>query len=274
MKTIIIPTDFSPVATNALHYGMNMALAVNADLLLFNAFQIPVALTDVPLAFVSVDDLKASVDENLLMLKREVEHISSGKLNVSMISQLGEVSESLEELCTTIDPFAIVMGTKGHTGLEKVLFGSTSLTVIHHITWPVICVPPGKQFGTGIKKIGMVSDFKDTMPTIPTKFIRQFIDEFHSELHVLNTDQPAQVKSGDSEPSLLLETVLGEFSPVYHFIDRKDVEAAINEFSEKNNLDLVITIPKKQGLLEGVFKSDSTKKLMREAHVPVMCMHQ
>ena len=208
-------------------------------------------------------------------LKKEVEHISSGKLKIYTESQLGEVSETLEQLCTKVDPFAIVMGTKGHTGLEKVIFGSTSLAVIHHLRWPVICVPPGKQFGTGIKKIGLVSDFKDVIHTIPTKFIRQFIDEFHPELHVLNANhhQPSQTPS-IPEQSALLDTLLQDFHPYYHFIDRKDAEAAINEFSEKNNLDLVITIPKKQNLLDGVFKSDTTKKLMREAHVPVMCVHE
>ena len=34
MKTIIIPTDFSPAATNAVNYGADMALAVNASVLL------------------------------------------------------------------------------------------------------------------------------------------------------------------------------------------------------------------------------------------------
>jgi hypothetical protein len=121
----------------------------------------------------------------------------------------------------------------------------------------------------------LVSDFKDVIHTIPTKFIKQFIDEFHPELHVINADHKNQEQStGIPEQSVLLDTLLQDFHPVYHFIDRKDAEAAINEFSEKNNLDLVITIPKKQNLLDGVFKSDMTKKLMREAHVPVMCVHE
>jgi len=34
MKTIIIPTDFSPVATNAMNYGIDMAKAIHASVLL------------------------------------------------------------------------------------------------------------------------------------------------------------------------------------------------------------------------------------------------
>ena len=41
-----------------------------------------------------------------------------------------------------------------------------------------------------------------------------------------------------------------------------------------NNLDLVITIPKKHKLLEGLFKKSSTKQLVFDSHVPVMCVHE
>ncbi len=45
------------------------------------------------------------------------------------------------------------MGSNGHSGIEQVLFGSTTLKAIRNIEWPVIAVPPGKKY-TGIKKIG------------------------------------------------------------------------------------------------------------------------
>ena len=83
MKTIIIPTDFSPVATNAMHYGLEMARSVNASLLLFHAYQVPVSYSDVPIILVSVDELKKSAEERLETLKKEVEHISSCLLYTS-----------------------------------------------------------------------------------------------------------------------------------------------------------------------------------------------
>ena len=40
-----------------------------------------------------------------------------------------------------------------------------------------------------------------------------------------------------------------------------------------NNLDMVIAIPKKHKLMDGLFRKSSTKQLVFESHVPVMCVH-
>lgn len=275
MKTIIVSTDFSPAATNALHYGIDMAKAVNASLLLFHAYQVPVSYSDTPIILVSVEELKKSAEDRLDKLKAEVEHITSGTLKVYTEAKMGNTVDELESLCEKISPFAIVLGTHGSTGLEKVLFGSTTLTAIRHLHWPVICVPPGKQFGNGVKKVGFACDFKEVVKTTPAEAIRNFVTAFGAELHVLNVDhRDKHFKPDTPEQSALLHTLLEEAKPVYHFIDHADIEDGINEFAEKNNLDLIITIPKKHKLLEGLFKPSSTKQLVFQSHVPVMCIHE
>ncbi|MEQ1678309.1 MAG: universal stress protein [Chitinophagaceae bacterium] len=275
MKTIIIATDFSPVATNALHYGIDMAKAVNANLLLFNAYQIPVSYSDTPIVLISVEELKKGAEERLEKLKKEVEHITSGSLMVYTEAVMGNTSDELETLCEKIHPFAVVMGAKGTSGLEKVLFGSNTLTAIRHLKWPVISVPPGKQFGAGIKKIGFACDFREVVSTTPSHIIKNFVAAFKAELHVLNVDyHDKHFKPETPEQSALLHTLLEECKPVYHFIDNKDVEDGIRDFAEKNNIDLVIAIPKKHKLLEGLFKPSSTKQLIFQSHVPVLCVHE
>ena len=275
MKTIIIPTDFSPVATNALHYGIEMAKKINASLLLFHVYQVPVSFTDVPVVLVSVDELQKIAEEQIATLKKEVEHITSGVIKIYTETRLGNVVDEIENLCSKIKPFAVVMGSKGSTGLEKAIFGSNTLTAIKHLTWPIICVPPGKTFGDGIKKIGFACDFKDVVQTTPTNFIKDFQKEFNAELHVLNVDYHNRHFSADTpEESALLHTMLEDSRPEYHFIEHIDIEDGINEFAEKNNLDMIITIPKKHKLLEGIFKPSSTKQLVYQSHVPVMCVHE
>ncbi|MBK8953866.1 MAG: universal stress protein [Chitinophagaceae bacterium] len=58
MKTIIISTDFSAAATNAMNYAIDMAKAINASVLLFHVYQVPVSISDTPVLLLSVDDLK------------------------------------------------------------------------------------------------------------------------------------------------------------------------------------------------------------------------
>ena len=49
MKTIIIPTDFSPAATNALHYGIEMAKSCRCQHITSLILQVPVSYSDVPM---------------------------------------------------------------------------------------------------------------------------------------------------------------------------------------------------------------------------------
>lgn len=275
MKTIIVPTDFSPAATNAANYALDMALQISASVTLLNVYQVPISATDTPIIFVSVDELRDASEKRLDTLKTELDHISSGKLKIYTEARLGLVADELEDICTKLQPFAIVMGTTGHSAVERALFGSNTLTVIRHLTWPVICVPKGKEYGTGIKKIGLACDFREVVETTPFSSIREFVKEFEGELHVLNIDHgSSQVNKELPQQSVLLQTALEDLSPQYHFIRDKNIEDGINDFAEINNLDLIIAIPKKHKLLEGLFKKNSTRQLVFESHVPVMCIHE
>ena len=275
MKTIIIPTDFSPTATNAMNYGVDMAKSINAAVLLLHVYQIPVTVSDIPVVMVSAEELKKDAEEKLASIKEGIEHMTSEKLKIYTEARLGDVVDELEDLCNRVKPFAVVMGTKGSTAVERIMFGSNTLTAIRHLTWPVICVPPGKEYGPGIKKIGFACDFKKVVETTPVHFVKDIVTEFNAELFVLNVDYENRHFNPDiPEQSLLLHTMLEDVNPKYHFIQHKDIEEGINEFAEKNNLDLIISIPKKHKLLQGIFKPSSTKQLVFQSHIPVMCVHE
>lgn len=275
MKTIIVPTDFSPVSLNAVHFATEMAQSIQASLLLFNVYNIPVSYSDVPVVLVSVEEMKKASEAQLEQLKEQLQHLTSGKLKIYTESRMGNTVDELEELCKSIQPFAVVMGAKGKTGVEKLVFGSTTLTAIRHLTWPVICVPPGKEYGNGIKKVGFACDFKQVVETTPVQFIKKIVQEFNAELHVLNVDyKEKHFRPETPEQSFLLHNLLEEVKPQYHFINHEDIEDGINDFAENNNLDLVIAIPKKHKLLDGIFHSSSTKQLVFQSHIPVMCVHE
>lgn len=275
MKTIIVPTDFSPVAVNAVNFAADMAVNINASLMLLHIYQVPVSMTDVPVVMVSADELRKDSEIKLNELKESLLHITSDKIKIYTEARMGDVVDELEEVSNNIQPFAVIMGTKGTSGVERILFGSTTLTTIRHLKWPVIVVPPGKEYGTGIKKIGFACDFARVVESTPVHFIKNMVNEFHAELHVLNVDyEQKHFKPETPEESLMLHTMLEDLDPKYHFINHKDIEDGINEFAETNNIDLLITIPKKHKLLDGLFKPSSTKQLVTQSHVPVMCVHE
>ncbi|MEO5562530.1 MAG: universal stress protein [Chitinophagaceae bacterium] len=273
MKTIIVPTDYSPSAMNAVNYAADMALEIGAELLLLHVYQLPVAVAEVPLALVSVEDMQEGEERKMSDLKTDLEHITSGNVKINTEVRLGNVIDELGEICKKTDPFAIIMGTTGHSAIERTLFGSITLSAIKHLTWPVICVPKGKEYGGGIKKIGLACDLQNVEETIPFASITNFVKELKAEFHILNVEQQ-EPKPDLSEQTAILGTAVMDMNPQFHFIDHNDIEDGINEFAEKNNLDLVIAIPKKHKLLQGLFKPSSTKQLVFESHIPVMCIHE
>ncbi len=275
MKTIIVPTDFSPVALNATNYAVDMAIAVNAEILLVNIYTIPVSYTEVPVAMISTEEMKKASEQELKDLKASLEHITSGKVKIRFESRIGNTVDELENICNTTKPFVVVMGAKGKSGIENLLFGSTTLTAIRHLSWPIICVPPGKEYGTGIKKIGFACDFKEVKETTPVSLIKEMVNEFGAGLHILNVDyNNKEFRPETPEQTFKLHDLLKEITPTYQFINHPDVEDGINEFAEKNNMDLIIAIPKKHKLLDGIFKPSSTKQLIFQSHIPVMCLHE
>jgi nucleotide-binding universal stress UspA family protein len=272
MKTILVPTDFSPSSVNALHYAAEMAVSIDASLLLVHVFQVPVTFSEVPVVTVSVDELKKASEETLDELKNAVNRITGSKVKIYKEALLGETVDELYTLCEKINPFAVVMGTHGSTGLERAVMGSTTLSTIRHLKSPVIAVPPGTTF-KGIRKIGLACDFKNVTASMPIEFIKAVINEFDPTLdvlHVASTEDDANMPLESAH----LDTLLEGIKPSYHFLHGQEFMEGIRAFAEKNNLDLLIVIPKKHKLLEGIFHKSSSAALIRNTHIPVMAIHE
>ena len=101
------------------------------------------------------------------------------------------------------------------------------------------------------------------------------VNNFNAELHVLHiSPHSGSFSKVTNEESKWLQEILGELHPKYHFIIDTDIEKGIAEFAEKNNLDLLITIPKKHNLISKFFQHSHSKQLVLHSHVPVMAIHE
>lgn len=272
MKLIVVPTDFSPLADNALKYGMDLATAMGSSLMIVHVYQIPISYSEVPLITMSMEEIKKASEERLAELKHNIETITAGKLVVYTESRLGDVGDEINKLTKTLQPFAVVMGSRGVTGAGKFFLGSNSLSVINRTNTPVIVVPPGGRFSP-YKKIGLTTDFKEVVDKTPVAPIRAIVSFFNAELHVLHVDYKQRNFNPDfPEQTLNLDMLLTGMNPTYNFIENKNVNEGINDFAEKNNIDLIVTLPQKHSFLESIFEKSLTRELLHHTHIPVMCM--
>lgn len=272
MKTILVPTDFSATALNAAHYAAEMAVSIHADLLLLHVYSIPTVVSEVPLQ-INVDDMMTDAENELAKLKDELLLKTGDKINIRYKVQMGTFFTELEIACELEEPYAVIMGSQGKTAAERILFGGHTVYAMKHLMWPLITVPPGARFSS-LKKIGLACDFEHVVDTTPVDEIKKLIDDFHGELHILNTGKKAEFSPEVIFESALLQEMIGKLKPKYDFITHDDTDEGIMDFAEKNQIDLLIILPRRHGLMDRMIHRSHTKQFVLHCHVPVMALHQ
>jgi nucleotide-binding universal stress UspA family protein len=275
MKYVIIPTDFSAAATNAMEYGVKLAKEVDAAIILYHVYQVPLTATEASVMITesSIERLKKDAEENLKKMRQQI-GLDAGNCDVYIELSAGNTVTELEAFCRKVKPFAVVMGSKGHTAFERALFGSTTLAAIRQLNYPVIAVPPGTAYKT-IRKIGLACDLKHVTESMPVAFIREITNTLHAELHILHVDhQNPRYIPEKNEQVIRMQDLLKDLAPVYHFVNHFEIETGINQFASDNDLDLVITIPKKHKLLDSILHKSGSKQILFNSRIPVLSIHE
>jgi hypothetical protein len=135
-------------------------------------------------------------------------------------------------------------------------------------------VPPEAKFTT-IKKIGLACDLKNVDETVPFSQIKSLVNQFNAELYILhiNAEGDKGFTTEKTIESRSLQDMLDYLHPVYRFLDYDDIENGLEEFAETNQLDLLITIPKRHNIIDKIFHKSHSKKLVMHTHVPVIAIH-
>jgi nucleotide-binding universal stress UspA family protein len=271
MKTIILATDFSSAALNAANYAADMAVAINADLRLLTIPNFPIYYNDVP-PITTPEEVVINAEETLNELKKQLERKTGNKIKIIAEVRMGTFFNELKTFCDSIHPFAVVMGSQGLTNAERLFFGSHTVFAMKHLMWPILAIPRGAKFSS-IKKIGLACDFEKVVDKTPVDEIEKLVKNFNARLYVINTGTTKAHEPEMIFQSGLLEVMLEGLQPEYYFTNSHDIDEGIMDFCEKNNIDLLIVMPKRHTLLDKLIHSSHTKQLILHSHVPVMALH-
>lgn len=259
MKSILVATDFSPSADNALNYAASLAQNLGASLILLHVYQIPISMSDVPVLMVSGEELRNNADMGLRKSQEVLEQNFQG-IAIQTESRLGDVVSEIQELCEKHNPFAIVVGKHGASGVERFLFGSTALSVIRASKTPVITVPDStKDFR--LSRVALASDGEQLGEH--DEVIRNFIRETKSQLHIVHVKESGGDHAG-------ITSLLQDLFPVYQTITGEDFSEGIASYLENNQIDMLIVIPHKHNLIERLLFKTHTAELIKKIPFPVL----
>ena len=266
MNTIVVATDFSASANNAMLYAAGIANKLQARLLLVNVFQIPVTMSDVPVMVMPLDELRQQVDANLERSK-ELVSASFASLQVDTESRMGDVNDELRDVCKDRDAMLVVVGKHGMTGIEKVFLGNTALSVINHSDVPVLSVPDTVQ-PTGIAKAVIATDLTKHSAEVIEK-TKRVIGLLACRLHVVHIKNHNEDVSTDD-----LRNILPYENASYHILKADDFSAGISQYVSENGIDLVISFPHHHNLMEKLFFKTHTAELVDEINIAMLSIRE
>lgn len=270
MKNIIVATDFSTVALNAVHYANKLAKDIKADLILLNAYQIPISYTEVPLVSISLDEIRKISEDGLDELKKNLLKQNDVKINIHCFSFLGDVVDGIKEISKEFDAGLIITGSKGVTGFERFMIGSNSMRIIEKNNIPLMTIPPGVLYRK-INNIGLATDFDDVTNTIDTKIIKSFVEMFDAKLFVANIDYKKKHFTNETPNEIRkLSEFIKPIQPTFLFIENQRIDDGINSFVEKQNIDLLIMMPRIHTLIEKMLEKSHTREMIKQTHIPIL----
>lgn len=274
MKTILLPTDFSENAWNAMQYAARLFENETCKYILLNTYHVvlgAVDMVDVP----HVEFLMEVSEDGLASTLKKFEELSHHSNTwFETMSGQGEVSIEVERIAKENDVDIVVMGTKGASNTIDILMGSVTYAVVKRVSIPVLCIPEKSTFTTP-QKIVFATDNQHIEDIDVLQPLKEIAKQNKSSLAILNIqDQaPALVPVEEAEESFALHEYFTKVSHDFYFRNSKNIENAIQDFAHDKEADMIVMLKRKRTIWEELFSSRNTKKMAFHTDIPLLILH-
>lgn len=267
MKTLIIATDFSKEAENALEYAGALAQQLHVKLVLVNAFNIPVHAANSLLSASAFQDL---IDHNKGVLRNRASKLSSDyAIDVDYESGLLDLTNELDQLMLKHNAQLVIMGMAARS-VEQDLFGNTTTAAIMKLKYPVLAIPMNSKF-EGIKRILFASDAKqDETVLIKIRKLAILLNAEVEVFYVAKTIRDLKAKEAELSGAPLITEVLADVPHYYKSVEPGPVIKEIEKEVINFKADLLIMVPHKYGFLESIVHRSKTRIMASNNSVPLL----
>jgi nucleotide-binding universal stress UspA family protein len=144
-KNILVPTDFSDGAEEALDYACELARKLDATVHLVNVIGIPaVGVPELGVAFTATV-IDSMVVDNQKALDELAAHRAGETRMGQVLLKTGDARDLINQTANELGADLIVMGTHGRRGITRALLGSVAETVVRSAPCPVLTVRTHKH---------------------------------------------------------------------------------------------------------------------------------
>jgi nucleotide-binding universal stress UspA family protein len=266
---IVVPTDFSDCSKIAVQFAVGFALQLQAKLILLHVL---------PHLGTTIGRYPSDLFQQQLLEWTEkqfsalVAEIPAQGLPLSHQVAYGSGIEIVVE--TYIQTHAIdlvIMGSKGASGLKKVLLGSNTVGVINHCSVPVVVVPEHAIF-TPITHLAYASDLKhlgrEVKALLPyAQLLQATIKIIHippeEYLEHLNTEKLLQTqRQKTGYQAIDLELLQGE-----------DLATTLEQYAAASHGEILVMFTHHTSFLEQLFRPSLTREIAWQNKVPLVVVN-
>jgi nucleotide-binding universal stress UspA family protein len=277
MKNILYPTDFSENSTHALDYAVELARLFDAELMLFNSYELPYSRSNVLVSM--TERMQKDSEESLKeMQSRVLKNKKYAHLKVSIESQSGGFVSLIPKVAKRFKSDLIVMGTKGASGIKEVFIGSNTLEVIQVAHCPVLAIPEKAAIAQERKfdNIAMATDLRPLVKDSILNPLFSIAKQCKSSLefvHIIRNEEENELDS-NTKRAIELEGLAGSIPNSIHFATNEDIIDGLSDYINDKEPDLFAMISRKHSLFERIFTKSITNKLSFRTEVPLLVLSE
>ena len=266
---VLIPTDFSDEANNAVHYAIDFLSKRKADLYFLNTFISPHGGSGM---LISIDQILAKdSSKELNKLKRRLEHKNAFEgLTYNVISESGYLESAIDKFNQIHRFDLIIMGTKVESGFSGALFGSTASKVIAQSKIPVLTIPEPVKF-EGINTVLLTTDGKPFNNSMVVTLIKKMVESYPDSLQVIHVETPLSKTKLES-----IKTNIASLGKSLNIDDQKLLRTSgesfvegIDQYLSDNKVDMLLMVPRKASFLEKFMNISDTRDVTHQIKIPL-----
>ena len=269
MKRILVPTDFSDQAENALKVALQLAKKHNSEIYVLHSMEMPLHL--------ATSGDKGSLPESLFFIKlaekrfndlRKSDYLNGFEINEAIGHN--EIYEDIEEACKKNNIDLIVMGSNGASGFKEMFVGSNTEKVVRTSKTPVLVIK-NKHQDFNIKDFVFATDFSEEGRGVLNK-AQNFAKMVGAKMHLLFVNTPADFKTSSQAQSIMENFVRGMGVENYalNIYNDTSVEKGILNFAKQINAQLIGMGTHERKGISHFFNGSISEDMVNHANMPVI----